>query len=97
MFICKRINIGCVSILSNWVEFECFSDGTRCMWKDGVLEGGERGREGEAITMKESSKSVCLLFLALLLKEEIKLLSQRCSSSKLLYDHKCITDRNLCF
>lgn len=88
MFICERNNIGCVSISSNWVEFECFSDRTRCIWKDGALEGGESGREGEAIMMKESSKSVCLLFLASHLKKEIKLLLQHCSSSKLLCD-KC--------
>lgn len=57
---------------------------------------GENGREGEAIMMKESSKSVCLLFLASLSKEEIKLLLQRCSSSKLLYD-KCITNVTFAF
>lgn len=46
MFICKRNTVGCVSISSNWVEFECFSDRTRCIWKDGALKGGEwkRGR-----------------------------------------------------
>lgn len=60
MFICKRNSVGCVSISANWVEFECFSDRTRCMWKDEALEGGERGRE--AIMMKESKKNVCLLF-----------------------------------
>lgn len=39
MFICERNNVGCVSISSNWVEFECFSDRTRCIWKDGALRG----------------------------------------------------------
>lgn len=43
MFICKRNNVGCVSLSSNWVESECFSDRTRCIWKDGALEGGGGG------------------------------------------------------
>ena len=60
MFICKRDNIGCVSILPNWVELECFSDRTRCIWKAEALEGGRGWRRGrEAIAMKESSKN-CL-------------------------------------
>lgn len=54
------------------------------------------GREGEAIMMKGSSKSVCLLFLASLIKEEIKLLLQCCSGSKLLHD-KCVTGITFAF
>lgn len=64
MFICKRNNAGSVSLSSNWVESECFSDRTRCIWKDGALDGGMEGsggvEEGEAMVMKESSKRVCL-------------------------------------
>lgn len=94
MFICKR-NIGCMSISSNWVEFECFSDRTRCIWKDGALEGGEwkRGRSNHD---ERKFRNCLFAFLASHLKKEIKLLLQQCRSSKLLHD-KCITNVTFAF
>ena len=58
--------------------------------------GEEGGGEGEKQSRwKKVQKTVCLLILASHLKEEIKLLSQRCSS-KLLYD-KCISSVTFAF
>lgn len=44
----ERNTVGCVSISSNWVEFECFSDCTRCtLERLGALEGREWKERGK--------------------------------------------------
>lgn len=64
----REATLAVLTFLSNWAEYECFSDRTRCVQEDGALKGD--GSEGETNMMKESSKSVCLLFLASLKKGE---------------------------
>lgn len=92
MFICERNNIGCASVSSNWVEFECFSDRTRCIWKDEALEEGGGNRD------ERKFKKCLFAFSGVAFEEEIKLLlhRRRRSSSKLLYD-KCITGITFAF
>lgn len=95
MFTCERNNIGCASISSNWVEFECFSDRTRCIWNDEALEGGEWKR-GRSNRDERKFKKCLFAFSGVAFEEEIKLLLRCCSSSKLLYD-KCITGVTFAF
>lgn len=64
-----------LDVQPNWVEFGCFSDGTRCIWGGGVLKpsrgvGAERnGERGNHDERKLEKKNVCLLVLALLLEK----------------------------
>lgn len=70
----KGNKAGCVSVSSNWVEFECFSERTRCTVEGWSPRGPRVEEEGEAIVMKESSNNVCLPFflpLASLWKQNI--------------------------